>query len=109
MPNAIPHQMSRLQTDEHKKHNDLCFHMTKQWRRKPLHNTSKIPPDSSPKSMTHDEHFLEQDQDSVPSYIMATNHYQGKEDLGFIFVHDKQVPRKFILDSAANRNLSSMD
>jgi len=36
---------------------------------------------------------------------MVTDHQHCEEDLGFIFIHDKQLPRKYLLDTGANRNL----
>jgi len=40
---------------------------------------------------------------------MTTNHHHGDEDLGFIFIHDQNFPRKYLLDTGANRNLISSD
>jgi len=40
---------------------------------------------------------------------MFTNHQGCEEDLGFIFIHDNQLPRKYLLDTGANRNLIASD
>jgi len=40
---------------------------------------------------------------------MTTNHHHCDEDLGFIFIHDQYFPRKYLLDTGANRNLNSSD